>query len=72
MNDYLYYHNANAGGAFITSKENDRLFRWGQSETITDVKPLIKLAQAHGTVSIVDAIHHALYKYIYIQDIDKH
>lgn len=30
MNDYLYYSNANAGGEFITSKENDRLFRRGR------------------------------------------
>lgn len=30
MNDYLYYRNANAGGEFITSKENDRLFRRGR------------------------------------------
>ena len=28
--DYLYYHNANAGGEFITSKDNDRLFRRGR------------------------------------------
>lgn len=30
MNDYLYYSNANAGGEFITSQENDRLFRRGR------------------------------------------
>lgn len=30
MKDYLYYHNANAGGKFITSKESDSLFRRGR------------------------------------------
>jgi len=35
MEDYLYYHNANAGGAFRTSKESDALFRRGR-EVIAD------------------------------------
>lgn len=35
MQDYLYYHNANAGGAFPTSRESDGLFRRGR-EVIAD------------------------------------
>lgn len=35
MEDYLFYHNANAGGAFATSVENDALFRRGR-EVIAD------------------------------------
>lgn len=26
INDYLYYHNANSGGAFVTSEESDAMF----------------------------------------------
>lgn len=35
MEDYLCYHNANAGGAFLTSKESDALFRRGR-EVLAD------------------------------------
>jgi cysteine desulfurase family protein (TIGR01976 family) len=35
INDYLYYHNANAHGAFVTSKESDALF-WGARAAVAD------------------------------------
>ena len=35
IEDYLFYHNANAGGEFLTSKDNDRLFRRGR-EVLAD------------------------------------
>ncbi len=35
VNDYLYYHNANAHGNFKTSRESDRIF-WESREVIAD------------------------------------
>ncbi|MBR0598033.1 cysteine desulfurase-like protein [Sinanaerobacter chloroacetimidivorans] len=35
INDYLYYHNANAHGCFVTSQESDRLF-WEAREAFAD------------------------------------
>jgi len=36
INDYLYYHNANSHGCFVTSRESDRLF-WEAREAIADL-----------------------------------
>jgi cysteine desulfurase family protein, VC1184 subfamily len=35
INDYLYYHNANAHGAFVTSRESDQLF-WDARTAVAD------------------------------------
>ncbi|HWQ78256.1 MAG TPA: cysteine desulfurase-like protein [Anaerovoracaceae bacterium] len=35
INDYLYYHNANAHGAFVTSQESDALF-WDARVAVAD------------------------------------
>mgnify|MGYP000885555426 FL=1 len=35
ISDYLYYHNANAHGVFVTSEESDRLF-WDARVAVAD------------------------------------
>ena len=56
----------------LSSKTKVVAINWAANAngTITDVKPMIKMAHEAGAVTIIDAVHYAAHKVIDVKDID--